>query len=214
MKNAAPLPPFELPSQADYRLAERICNSHPVISAYGSVEWDCLHADGQEWLAAIVREVQRDGAIWHPVETAPRDGSWFFTKSDSEAYCSYDVAQFVLELGDFCKAGCGFQYVTHWRPAEGALAAERQRARLTADTIVQVNAFLTHMAERFRERASRRFLGIRINTMPPTEAMVHALATFEASLDMDGISFGDPAYGWDRDHARELVDEELHHWEA
>ena len=57
-------------------------------------------------------------SAWQPVATAPRDGTWFFTKSDPDSYCPYDIAQFDLALGEFVKAGCGFQYVTDWRAAE------------------------------------------------------------------------------------------------
>jgi hypothetical protein len=55
---------------------------------------------------------------WQPIATAPRDGTWFFTRSDPNSYCPYDVAQFDLATGEFVKAGCGFQYVTHWLLAE------------------------------------------------------------------------------------------------
>lgn len=59
---------------------------------------------------------------WQDITTAPRDGSWFFTKTESSSFCPYDVARFELDLDDFVKAGCGFQFVTHWRPAEDAPA--------------------------------------------------------------------------------------------
>ena len=96
-----------------------------------------------------------------------------------------------------------------------AVVREAQaRAAPSADTIVAVNAFLTQMADRFRERTMRRFLGIRVNTMSPMEVMAHALATFDAAQELDGGTFGDAEHAWDRDHAHELVDEELRHWEA
>jgi hypothetical protein len=81
--------------------------------------------------------------------------------------------------------------------------------QLTADLIVEVNAFLAHMAERFRERTSRRLLGIRRYSLTRMQAMQQALATFEA---MDE-PFGHPAQAWDRAHAHELVDIELSYWE-
>lgn len=40
-------------------IAERIANSDPVMSTYAAPEWDCLHADGQQWIIAIVRETLR-----------------------------------------------------------------------------------------------------------------------------------------------------------
>ena len=55
----APPPPFIQPTLADVTTAARIVDSRAVISAYGSVEWDCLHDDGQIWIAAIVREAMR-----------------------------------------------------------------------------------------------------------------------------------------------------------
>lgn len=54
-----PRQPFVQPTNADFARAERIVDSHPVISAYGSVEWDCLHDEGQTWVAAIIREAMR-----------------------------------------------------------------------------------------------------------------------------------------------------------
>ncbi|WP_374294141.1 hypothetical protein [Sphingomonas sp.] len=57
---------------------------------------------------------------WLPIATAPRDGSWFFTKVEGEKEYPYDVAKFDIYLDDFVKAGCGFDHVTHWRPAEMA----------------------------------------------------------------------------------------------
>ena len=121
----------------------------------------------------------------------------------------YDVAK-LLDIGARSKSPADV-----WRNEMlPKLKARLARTVLTADAIVHVNAFLTHMAEHFRERTSRRFLGLRVTMMQPTEAMSYALATFDASLDMLGVAFGDPEYGWDRDHAHELVDEELRHWEA
>lgn len=55
---------------------------------------------------------------WQPIATAPRDGTWFFTRSNPNSYCPYDVAQFDPAVREFVKAGCGFQYVTHWLPAD------------------------------------------------------------------------------------------------
>lgn len=149
---ATPLPPFVLPTQAEYRAAARIVDSQPVLAAFASCEWDCLHDDGQVWIAAIVREAFAEGA-------------------------------------------------RHPRPIPG-------------DMIADVFGFVVDMAKRFRRRTSRRFLGIRINTMTRTEAMAHALATYDATLDMIGVPFGHPDHQWDRATAHELVDVELQQWEA
>lgn len=70
------------------------------------------------------------------------------------------------------------------------------------------------MAKHFRRRTSHRFLGIRINTMTRTEAMGHALATYDAQLDLTGVPFGHPDHAWDRQAAHNLVDTELQHWEV
>lgn len=56
---------------------------------------------------------------WRPIETAPRDGSWFFTKDDCGGDYPYDVARYDADLDDFVKAGCGYQYVKYWRSSEG-----------------------------------------------------------------------------------------------
>lgn len=143
----APLPPFIQPSRADVAIAARLVDSRPVISAYRSVEWDCLDGDGQIWIAAIVREARKE-------QTVP------------------------------------------------------------GEKIVEINTFLVHMAKHFRRRTSHRFLGIRINTMTRTEAMGHALATYDAQLDLTGVPFGHPDHAWDRQAAHNLVDTELQHWEV
>lgn len=85
--------------------------------------------------------------------------------------------------------------------------------RLTSDTIAEANAFLTHMAKRFRERTSVRIFGIRFNSMTRMEAMQNALVTFDATLDMMEVPFGDPDHEWDRQAAHDFVDTELQHWE-
>lgn len=146
-----PLPPFVQPTSAEYRTAERIVDSHPVISAYGSCAWEELHDDGRVWLAAVVREAFAEGT--------------------------------------------------------------QQSRPIPSDMIADVFGFVVDMAKRFRRRTSRRFLGIRINTMTRTQAMEHALATYDATLDMIGVPFGHPDYQWGRDLAHSFVDEELQHWE-
>lgn len=83
---------------------------------------------------------------------------------------------------------------------------------LRSDTIVEVNAFLAHMAERYRQQTSRRVLGIRRYSLSRMHAMQLALATFDEALEE--VPFGHPDHAWDRGHAHELVDEELRCWEA
>jgi hypothetical protein len=52
---------------------------------------------------------------WQPIETAPKDGSWFMTYSmgsDDDCYPNFDFAKWS---GDgWAKWGCGFDYATHW----------------------------------------------------------------------------------------------------
>lgn len=61
---------------------------------------------------------------WQPIETAPRDGSWFATFSPGEGFATaYDLAFFDVASGTFCKICCGFQYATHWLPLGRPLAA-------------------------------------------------------------------------------------------
>lgn len=95
------------------------------------------------------------------------------------------------------------------RETIATIGSEWELPRLTADKIVAVNAFLTLMAERFREQTSRRLLGVRRYSLTREQAMVQALATFEA---MDE-PFGHPDQAWDRAHAHEVVDIELSYWE-
>jgi hypothetical protein len=45
-----------MPVEHFIREAEAVVESDPVVSSYASCEWDCLHEDGQLWIAAIVRE--------------------------------------------------------------------------------------------------------------------------------------------------------------
>lgn len=85
---------------------------------------------------------------------------------------------------------------------------------LTGDTIVEVNAFLTHMAERFRERTTIRVLCFRIHSLSREHAMHLALGTFDAAIDTIRVPFGHPSMTWDRDTAHAFVDEELQHWEG
>lgn len=95
-----------------------------------------------------------------------------------------------------------------------ARAGAAKPSPIPGDLIVEINAFLTHMAERFRERTSRKVLGFRVHALTRMQAMQHALATYDATLDIIGIAFGDPSYRWDRGMAREFVDDELQHWEG
>jgi len=52
--------PFIHPTIAEMDVARQIVDSPPVISTYTACEWDEMHADGQVWLAAIVREAARN----------------------------------------------------------------------------------------------------------------------------------------------------------
>ncbi len=56
---------------------------------------------------------------WQPIETAPKDGSTFLTFSPpalKDPNPDYDTAGYNIETGQFWKAGCGWQWVTHWMP--------------------------------------------------------------------------------------------------
>lgn len=97
---------------------------------------------------------------------------------------------------------------------ETLVDASRQPRSIPSDLIVEVFGFVVEMAKHFRRRTSRWVLGIRFNTMSRTQAMDHAFATYDATLDMIGVPFGDPSLAWDRDTAHSFVDEELQHWEA
>ncbi len=82
---------------ADYLgLAEAVVNSAPVLAVFAACEWDELHEDGRQWVAAIIREAfaQKSGPpIWISVDLARgRD----FTAWPSTLPCDrYDEA---LEL--------------------------------------------------------------------------------------------------------------------
>lgn len=97
---------------------------------------------------------------------------------------------------------------------EAVLHGTMQTFAISGEMLARINAFLSHMAERFRERTSRKVLGFRVHRLTRMRAMELALGTFDASLDIIGTAFGDPAYFWDRAMAHELVDDELQHWEA
>lgn len=56
-------------------------------------------------------------ADWPLIDTAPRDGSWFVTYTPGgDPDARYDLARFDSQLEEFCKVGCGFQYVQRWFP--------------------------------------------------------------------------------------------------
>jgi hypothetical protein len=97
---------------------------------------------------------------------------------------------------------------------EASARALKQPRFVPGHLIADINAFLIHMAKHFRRRTSRLVLGMRINTMSRTQAMAHALATYDATLDMIGAPFGHPDHAWDRAAAHEFVDVELQHWEG
>lgn len=65
---------------------------------------------------------QSPGLGWQPIETAPKDGTPFVTymptDEDSEPDDCYDIAYWSDAWGAFCKAGCGFRFVTHWKPLQ------------------------------------------------------------------------------------------------
>lgn len=43
-------------SPEELRFAQTIVDSDTVIRTYAATEWDCLHEDGKQWLAIIIRE--------------------------------------------------------------------------------------------------------------------------------------------------------------
>lgn len=82
-------------------------------------------------------------------------------------------------------------------------AATAPRAPLTSANIVAANVFLGHMTDAFRVRRG----------FEPLVAMQYALGTFDAATDPElDVAFGDPSRAWDKDHAEEIVDEELATW--
>lgn len=83
---------------------------------------------------------------------------------------------------------------------------------IDSDKLAHGLLFIGWMADRYQERTARRLLGLRLNRMSRAEAVDHARATFDA-IPVDE-PFGAPRFAWDQDHAAELVDEELRHWEA
>lgn len=92
--------------------------------------------------------------------------------------------------------------------------AIRQPRPISANLHADINGFIIDMAKHYRRRTSRRLLGFRINTIGRQQAMELAYATYDASLDVLGVPFGDPSLPWDRDAAHALVDDDLQHWEG
>jgi len=64
-------------------------------------------------------------------------------------------------------------------------------------------AFETMLAERYAARTSGRV----------EDHHEDARSTLDAHLEDEGIAFGDASIVWDRDHANELADVDLEHWE-
>lgn len=62
--------------------------------------------------------------------------------------------------------------------------------------------FTLHVARRFATRSE----------MTPGGAMKYARATVDQYLEMEGIEFGDPEYGWSRHEARDIADEDMVCW--
>lgn len=58
-------------SRDDFRIAQTIVNSDPVLRTFAAPEWDALNDDAKNWLAIIVREARRHYIYWNPVDTAP-----------------------------------------------------------------------------------------------------------------------------------------------
>lgn len=82
-------------------------------------------------------------------------------------------------------------------------AVAAPRAPLTSENIVAANIFLGHMTDAFRAR-----LGFA-----PLVAVQYALTTFDAATDPAlYVAFGDPSRTWNKDHAEEIVAEEIANW--
>jgi hypothetical protein len=82
-------------------------------------------------------------------------------------------------------------------------AVTAPRAPLTGANIVAANIFLGHMTDAFRARSG----------FEPLVAMQYALTTFDAATDPEfDVPFGHPSRAWDKDHAEEIVIEEIAYW--
>lgn len=79
----------------------------------------------------------------------------------------------------------------------------------TASAVLRFSAWL---ADRYQERTSRSFFGIRYGGMSRVAARAIAAATFETAVETGVLRL--PPTSWTRDDADELVDEDMRHWEA
>lgn len=74
---------------------------------------------------------------------------------------------------------------------------------LNSETIVAANVFLGHMADRYL---------YHVPTVEKITAMGFALPAFDALIER--VTFGDPAFAWDQDHAISVVDADASQWEG
>lgn len=87
---------------------------HPGYVLIPAARFDML-CEAESWLAGGSDSDTGEG--WQPIASAPRDGSWFFIKSDSSHF-PYDVAQFNKQAGAFYKYLGGWSDARFWRPAD------------------------------------------------------------------------------------------------
>ncbi|MBD8677953.1 3'-5' exonuclease [Sphingomonas sp. CFBP 13720] len=106
---------------------------------------------------------------------------------------------------------------THHNALDDAISQAEHLGRIEratafdSDKLAHGLLFLNWMADRYRERTCRRFLGLRLPTMTRAEALNHARATFDA-IPLDE-PFGSPDMDWDEEGAATLVDLDLEHWD-
>lgn len=95
-----------------------------MLNAYGRRCYDKGREQAEAALLALQRHV---GQEWQPIETAPKDGSWFWVKRDSQT--GPQVSAFAWdESHDMWFAGTGWwqdfpMRFTHWMPMPNPPAA-------------------------------------------------------------------------------------------
>lgn len=80
------------------------------------------------------------------------------------------------------------------------------------DTASAVLRFAGWLADRYQERTSRSFFGVRYGGMSRVAARAMAAATLEASVESGVLRL--PPTSWTRDDADDLVDKDMRHWDA